>query len=59
MIWVATLMGISRITKDQQVLNYTYKNGFPIHELSGHSFLEASNGNIFVGGRGGSGRVTF
>lgn len=38
MIWVATLMGISRITKDQQVLNYTYKNGFPIHELSGHSF---------------------
>ncbi|WP_291582633.1 two-component regulator propeller domain-containing protein [Bacteroides sp.] len=53
MIWVATLMGISRITKDQQVLNYTYKNGFPIHELSGHSFLEASNGNIFVGGRGG------
>lgn len=53
MIWVATLMGISRIPKDQQVLNYTYKNGFPIHELSGHSFLEASNGNIFVGGRGG------
>lgn len=52
-MWIATLMGISRIAKDRQVLNYTYKNGFPIQELTGHSFLKASNGNIFVGGRNG------
>lgn len=52
-MWIATLTGMSRISQDRRVWNYTYKNGFPIHELSGHSLLEASNGNIFVGGRNG------
>lgn len=52
-LWVATLTGITRIDKNYRVWNYTYKNGFPIHELSGHSLLTASNGNIFVGGRDG------
>lgn len=52
-MWIATLTGMSRIDKDHRVWNYTYKNGFPIQELSGHSLLEASNGHIFVGGRNG------
>lgn len=52
-MWIATLTGMSRIGKDHRVWNYTYKNGFPIQELSGHSLLEASNGHIFVGGRNG------
>lgn len=52
-MWVATLTGISRITSQKEVLNYTSENGFPMEELSAHSFLEASNGNIFVGGKNG------
>ncbi|WP_455585130.1 two-component regulator propeller domain-containing protein [Bacteroides sp.] len=52
-IWVATLTGISRITSQKEVLSYTSENGFPMNELSAHSFLEASNGNIFVGGKNG------
>lgn len=56
-VWAATLTGIVCFVPDGRVLAYTERNGFPLNELSGHAFLQASNGNLFVGGKNGVAEV--
>lgn len=53
-IWLSTLIGISKIDeKNGSIRNYTSKNGFPLSEMSVHSFLKGSNGVFYAGGSNG------
>lgn len=50
-IWVSTVAGVSSIHPETgKILNYSYKTGFPLQEVSVHSFFKASDGKIYVGG---------
>lgn len=53
-IWVSTVKGVSRINVAKgKIKNYTFKTGFPLTEVSLHSFLKGSNGLFYVGGSNG------
>lgn len=53
-IWVSTARGVSKIDGGKgKVKNYTFKTGFPLSEVSLHSFLKGSNGLFYVGGSNG------
>lgn len=50
-IWVSTVAGVSSIHPETgKILNYSYKTGFPLQEVSDRSFFLASDGRIYVGG---------
>ena len=53
-IWASTVKGLSKIeAKTKKIKNYTIKTGFPLSEVSLHSFLKASNGYFYIGGING------
>lgn len=53
-IWLATFFGVSRFDLTQnKFINFNKDNGFPLQEISKHSFTLLENGCIAVGGNNG------
>ncbi|MEI7421859.1 MAG: two-component regulator propeller domain-containing protein [Prolixibacteraceae bacterium] len=53
-IWISTVRGVSEIdVSSGAIRNYTFKTGFPLGEISLHSFLKGSDGQFYIGGSNG------
>jgi signal transduction histidine kinase/AraC-like DNA-binding protein len=53
-LWISTLSGISRFDPTKsEFKNYSKGNGFPLQEMSEHSFSQLDDGRIAAGGNNG------